>query len=69
MRILLTLMTLLTGFAVSATDAQPASPPEYDEALATELGADDYGMKMYVMALLKAGPHDQLLHRQRRLGF
>lgn len=30
---------------------------EYDAELAQKLGADDYGMKMYVMALLKAGPN------------
>lgn len=29
----------------------------YDEALAKELGADAYGMKYYVMALLKEGPN------------
>ena len=29
----------------------------YDEALAKKLGADDYGMKPYVMAFLKAGPN------------
>ncbi|MGB2870122.1 MAG: YciI family protein [Bacteroidota bacterium] len=30
---------------------------EFDAALATRLGADEYGMKQYVMAFLKAGPH------------
>lgn len=29
---------------------------EIDSALVVELGADDYGMKNYVMALLKKGP-------------
>jgi uncharacterized protein len=28
----------------------------YDSALAKKLGADDYGMKKYVMAFLKTGP-------------
>jgi uncharacterized protein YciI len=28
----------------------------YDAALAKKLGADDYGMRTYVMAFLKAGP-------------
>ncbi|MEP6596829.1 MAG: YciI family protein [Ginsengibacter sp.] len=28
----------------------------YDSALAKKLGADDYGMKRYVMAFLKTGP-------------
>jgi uncharacterized protein YciI len=29
----------------------------YDPAFATRVGADDYGMKQYVMAFLKAGPN------------
>ncbi len=29
----------------------------YDESLAAELGADEYGMRRYVMALLKSGPN------------
>ncbi|RMF59108.1 MAG: hypothetical protein D6748_07195 [Calditrichaeota bacterium] len=33
------------------------SSAQYDAALATRLGADDYGMHRYVMALLKAGPN------------
>ena len=30
---------------------------EYDSVLANRLGADDYGMRKYVMAFLKAGPN------------
>lgn len=30
--------------------------PEYDSALATATGADEYGMRQYVMAFLKRGP-------------
>lgn len=30
--------------------------PNYDAALAQKLGADDYGMRQYVMAYLKTGP-------------
>ena len=33
----------------------PGAP--YDPALAAQLGADDYGMKAYVMAFLKKGPN------------
>ena len=33
------------------------SNPEYDAQLAQKLGADDYGMKQYVIAFLKAGPN------------
>lgn len=31
--------------------------PLYDAGLAKKLGADDYGMKTYVMAFLKTGPN------------
>jgi uncharacterized protein YciI len=46
-------LLLLTMRCVLATEQSA----EYDEQLASQLGADDYGMKMYVMALLKAGPN------------
>jgi uncharacterized protein YciI len=36
--------------------AQKSMESVYDSVLAQQLGADDYGMKMYVMAFLKAGP-------------
>ena len=32
----------------------------YDSALAQELGADEYGMKKYVMSFLKTGPNQEL---------
>lgn len=35
--------------------AQQARPP-YNKALADSLGADEYGMKMYYLVLLKTGP-------------
>lgn len=35
-------------------------PNAYDSLLAQELGADEYGMKMYVMAFLKSGPTKDL---------
>lgn len=34
----------------------PSAPAGYDAALAEKLGADEYGMKQYVLAFLKAGP-------------
>lgn len=33
------------------------SNPNYDAALASQLGADDYGMKGFVLILLKTGPN------------
>jgi uncharacterized protein YciI len=41
---------------------------DFDQSLATELGADDYGMKHYVMAFLKKGPNqDQKPEEVQRL--
>ncbi|PTQ95098.1 uncharacterized protein YciI [Mucilaginibacter yixingensis] len=45
---------LLACFTLLAKAQTPN--PNYDEALAKKLGADDYGMKKYVMAFLKTGP-------------
>lgn len=36
-------------------DAPNAESPGFDAELAEELGADDYGMRRYVMVLLKSG--------------
>ncbi|KDA00682.1 YCII domain-containing protein [Hyphomonas polymorpha PS728] len=40
------------------TPAATATPPAYDAALAERLGADDLGMRSYVLAILKTGPQD-----------
>lgn len=37
--------------------AQNEGKDNYDEKLAKSLNADDYGMKKYVVALLKSGPN------------
>ncbi len=52
----LLLVTLLAGCGGAAKATAPASPGGYDAALATRLGADEYGMHAYVIAFLKAGP-------------
>jgi uncharacterized protein YciI len=36
--------------------AQAAAPAAYDEALAARLGADELGMRSYVLVVLKTGP-------------
>ncbi|MFC5271674.1 YciI family protein [Adhaeribacter terreus] len=49
-----------TSKTVSASNSAPAKSIEasgYDAALAQQLGADEYGMKQYVMAFLKSGPN------------
>lgn len=50
------LATICLSFLALAAFAQTTNP-NYDAALAQSLGADDYGMKMYMMVLLKTGPN------------
>jgi uncharacterized protein YciI len=45
----------ITGVAASA---QTTKKPKYDDKLAKKLGADERGMKMYVLCILKTGPKD-----------
>jgi uncharacterized protein YciI len=42
---------MMTNYSTAQTQN-----PKYDKALADSLGADDYGMKMYVLVILKSGP-------------
>ena len=49
----LALLTIVFSFAAIA-----AEQPAYDAELAKKLGADDRGMKMYVLCILKTGPRD-----------
>lgn len=46
---------LLATLLSLATMHAQTDNPNYDKALAQSLGADDYGMKMYVLAILKTG--------------
>ena len=49
-RIAICALLLLATMASAQTDN-----PKYDKALAESLGGDDYGMKSYVLAILKTG--------------
>lgn len=56
-----TLFILLNlSSSIDAQDEQPvdllAIQPTYNAALAAEVGADEYGMSQYVLALLQSGP-------------
>lgn len=42
--------------SVPAAAPAAAPPPAFDAALAERLGADDYGMRRYVLVVLKTGP-------------
>lgn len=47
---------LILAGGVAAQDEAGTASPAYDEALARSVGADDYGMKHYVLVILKTGP-------------
>ena len=52
-KLLLSLLFIGTCAWVQAQEKK--NNPKYDEKLAKEYGADDYGMKMYVLVILKTG--------------
>jgi uncharacterized protein YciI len=58
-RLCLPLAVLLALFALTAA-APPvgAETPAFDAELAKKLGADERGMRMYVLCILKTGPKD-----------
>lgn len=66
---LITLMLLMLPAASLAlaqeSDEAPSAPAGFDAELAAELGADDYGMRRYVMVLLKSG--DNRAHDPERV--
>jgi len=48
-------VVMACGFAATSATADP-SAPAYDAKLASKLGADENGMRQYVMVILKTGP-------------
>lgn len=60
---------VLCGFMFSAW-AQDApkgdTKPKYDAELAKKLGADEYGMRPYVLCILKTGPKDLEIKGEKR---
>jgi len=52
----LALATLL-ALPLACAAAEPATTPVYDAALAKSLGADERGMRQYVLVILKTGPN------------
>jgi uncharacterized protein YciI len=51
-------LALLFAAGLPAQEISPQVAPSYDAELARKLGGDDYGMKKYVLVLLKTGPKD-----------
>ena len=59
MRLLLPL-ALTLGFTTGALAAEPVAPPAvaaFDPALAQRTGADERGMRRYMLVILKTGPN------------
>lgn len=55
-----TLLLLPTAHSLALEQQNtPQSNPNYNAALANKLGADAYGMKSYVLVILKTGPNDK----------
>ena len=52
------LLLLGLAFVCIAPAVIAAEKRSFDPELAKRLGADERGMKMYVLCILKAGPHD-----------
>jgi uncharacterized protein YciI len=56
MRHIATIMLIITALCASGPAARADAPPSFDAALAQRLGADDRGMRDYVLVILKTGP-------------
>jgi len=50
------LSVMLVSPAMAQTPPPEPAPPRYDKDLAKRLGADELGMRTYVMCFLKTGP-------------
>lgn len=50
------LLIIIVAVALSGCDERGTPETGYDAELAASLGADDYGMKSYILVILKTGP-------------
>ena len=57
---------LLLALALVCTTNAFAGEPSYDPELAKRLGADERGMKKYVLCILKTGPQDESIKGDER---
>ena len=46
----------LTACTTTALETNTSTEVQFDAALATKVGADEYGMRSYVLVILKTGP-------------
>ncbi len=62
----LLLIIAIFAFAGLAVSAQKTDKPKFNAKLAKKLGADERGMKMYVLCILKTGPKDAEIKGKER---
>jgi len=65
MRLALLLTVAFFSVLLSTHAFSPEPPTEYDAKLAASLGADDYGMRQYVLVILKTGPKKMAAGKER----
>jgi uncharacterized protein YciI len=63
---LLLLVAIVSGIGGSLCAEDAKDTPAYDAELAKRLGADEYGMKNYVMVIIKTGPNDATIKGKKR---
>src|SRR5436190_6174058 len=63
---ILLITIMLTLFSAASAQSTGKPNPNYDAELAKKLGADDRGMKMYVLCILKTGPKDAEIKGKER---
>jgi uncharacterized protein YciI len=57
--------TFVMAFAATAQDTTTPINPKYDAELAKKVGADELGMKNYILVILKTGPNKVLAGKER----
>lgn len=55
-RLAICMAALMVAASANAQEAAEAAPPAHDAALARKVGADEYGMRSYILVVLKTGP-------------
>jgi uncharacterized protein YciI len=56
----------MPGAEQASAENAAAAPPGYDADLARELGADEHGMRNYVLVILRTGPNDGSIDGKER---
>ena len=65
MRTVISLIAAMIAGGLSSISAADVPIPAYDAQLASKLGADEHGMRQYVLVILKTGPTPMPRGKQR----